>query len=149
VIRRRPLPPGPIVRMPLGRTRGILRTATQLNTKGRLSAMACADLDLPLGRRDSGTRAVRGFQVQVSGRFSTAIGLLIAACLIALAVPSLARAGTAQLQDPDPGGAHLTFTATSGETNHLYLLFAPGGYRVIDLGAAITAGAGCSSVSSS
>jgi Ca2+-binding RTX toxin-like protein len=74
---------------------------------------------------------------------------LIAACLVALAVPSLARAGTAQMEDPDPGGPHLTFTATSGETNHLYLLFAPGGYRLIDLGAAITAGSGCSSVSSS
>jgi Ca2+-binding RTX toxin-like protein len=96
-----------------------------------------------------GTRAVREFQVQASRRFSTAIGLLIAACVIALAVTSLARAGTAQLEDPDPGGPHLTFTATSGETNHLYLLFAPGGYRVIDLGAAITAGSGCSSVSSS
>jgi Ca2+-binding RTX toxin-like protein len=73
----------------------------------------------------------------------------MAACLIALVVPSLARAGTAQIEDPDPGGPRLTFTATSGETNHLYLLFAPGGYRVIDLGAAITAGLGCSSVSSS
>jgi Ca2+-binding RTX toxin-like protein len=87
--------------------------------------------------------------VQASRRFSTALGLLIAACLLALVAPSLARAGTAQIEDPDPGGPHLTFTATSGETNHLYLLFAPGGYRVIDLGAAITAGTGCSSVSSS
>jgi Ca2+-binding RTX toxin-like protein len=105
-----------------------------------------------LGTRDSqgfwvGTRDSQGLQVQASRRFSTALGLLIAACLIALVAPSLARAGTAQIEDPDPGGPHLTFTATSGETNHLYLLFAPGGYRVIDLGAAVTAGSGCSSVS--
>src|SRR6266508_609314 len=135
--------------MPLGRTRGILRTATQVKTKGRLSAMACADLDLPVGKRDIGASRRQGFQLQAPRRFSTALGLLMAACLIALVVPSLARAGTAQIEDPDPGGPHLTFTATSGETNHLYLLFAPGGYRVIDLGAAITAGLGCSSVSSS
>lgn len=87
--------------------------------------------------------------MQASRRFSTATGLLIAACLIALAVPSWARAGTAQIEDPDPGGPHLTFTATSGETNRLLLFFSPGGYRVIDLGAAITAGSGCSAVSSS
>lgn len=72
-----------------------------------------------------------------------------AACLAWLLVPSLAFAGTAQLDDPADGGPHLTFTAASGETNRLLLLFAPGGYRVIDFGAAITAGPGCSAVSSS
>jgi Ca2+-binding RTX toxin-like protein len=74
---------------------------------------------------------------------------LIAACLLALAAPSLARAGTAQIEDPDPGGPHLTFTAGSGEANHLLLLLGFGGYRVVDLGAAITAGPGCAAVSSS
>jgi Ca2+-binding RTX toxin-like protein len=96
-----------------------------------------------------GTRAVRGFQVQTSRRYSTAIGVLIAACLVALAVPLLARAGTAQIVDPDPGGPHLTFTAGSGETNHLLLLLGFGGYRVVDLGAAITPGPGCTAVTSS
>jgi Ca2+-binding RTX toxin-like protein len=61
----------------------------------------------------------------------------------------LASAGTAQIADPDPGAPHLTFTASSGEANRLLLLFAPGGYRVIDLGEAITAGPGCSTLSSS
>jgi Ca2+-binding RTX toxin-like protein len=73
----------------------------------------------------------------------------VAACLAWLLVPSIAFAGTAQLDDPADGGPHLTFTAASGETNRLLLLFAPGGYRVIDFGAAITAGPGCSAVSSS
>jgi Ca2+-binding RTX toxin-like protein len=59
------------------------------------------------------------------------------------------RARTAQIEDPDPGEPHLTFTASSGEANRLLLFFAPGGYRVIDLGEAITAGPGCSAVSSS
>jgi Ca2+-binding RTX toxin-like protein len=80
---------------------------------------------------------------------STAIALIIVACLITLVAPMLARAGTAQIDNSDPGRPHLTFTATSGETNRLYLLFAPSGYRLIDLGAAITAGSGCSSLSSS
>jgi len=96
-----------------------------------------------------GTRAVRGFQMQASRRFSSAIGLSIIACLIALVAPSLARAGTAQIEDPDPGGPHLTFTAGSGEANHLLLLLGFGGYRVVDLGAAITAGPGCAAVNSS
>jgi Ca2+-binding RTX toxin-like protein len=87
--------------------------------------------------------------VQASRRFSTGLGLSIAACFIALVAPSLARAGTAQLQDPDPGGPHLTFTAASGEANHLLLLLGSGGYRVVDLGAAITAGPGCAAVNSS
>jgi Ca2+-binding RTX toxin-like protein len=88
------------------------------------------------------------FQVQASRR-STATGLSIIACLIALVAPSLARAGTAQIQDPDPGGPALTFTAASGEANHLVLLLGFGGYRVVDLGAAITAGPGCAAVNSS
>jgi Ca2+-binding RTX toxin-like protein len=87
--------------------------------------------------------------VQASRRFSNAIGLLIAACLVALFAPSLARAGTAEIEDPDPGGPHLTFTAVSGEANHLLLLLGFGGYRVVDLGAAITAGPGCDAVNSS
>jgi Ca2+-binding RTX toxin-like protein len=96
-----------------------------------------------------GTRDSQGFQVQASRRFSTALGLLVAACLIALVAPSLARAATAQIEDPDPGGPHLTFTAASGEANHLLLLLGSGGYRVVDLGAAITAGPGCVAVNSS
>ena len=96
-----------------------------------------------------GTRDSQGFQVQESRRFSSALELLIAACLIALVAPSLARAGSAQLQEATPGGPHLTFTATSGEANHVLLLFGFGGYRVVDLGAAITAGPGCAPVNSS
>ena len=110
---------------------------------------ACADLDLPVGRRDIGDSRRQGFHVQASRRFSTALGLLIAAWLIALVAPSLARAGTAEIEDPDPGGPHLTFTAASGEANHLLLLLGLGGYRVVDLGAAITAGPGCTAVNSS
>jgi hypothetical protein len=87
--------------------------------------------------------------VQASRRFSTALGLSIVACLIALVAPSSAGAGTARLEDPDPGSPHLTFTATSGEANHLLLLLGSGGYRVVDLGAAITAGPGCAAVNSS
>lgn len=106
-----------------------------------------------MGTRDSqgfwvGNRDSQGFQGQSSRRLSTAFGLLIAACLIALVAPSLARAGTAQLDDPNPGGPHLTFSAASGETNHLLLLLGFGGYRVIDSGAAITAGPGCTAVNS-
>lgn len=97
-----------------------------------------------MGNRDS-----QGFQVQSSRRLSTALGLLIAACLIVLGAPSLARAGTAQIEDPDPGGPHLTFTAGSGEANRLLLLLGSGGYRVVDLGAAITAGPGCAAVNPS
>jgi Ca2+-binding RTX toxin-like protein len=61
----------------------------------------------------------------------------------------LARAGTAEIVDPNPGGPHLTFTAGSGEANHLLLLLGLGGYRVVDLGAPITAGPGCTAVNSS
>jgi hypothetical protein len=96
-----------------------------------------------------GTRDRQGFHVQASRRSSTALGLLIAACLIVLGAPSLARAGTAQIEDPDPGGPHLTFTAASGEANHLLLLLGFGGYRIVDLGTAITAGPGCTAVNSS
>ena len=96
-----------------------------------------------------GPRWRGGSQVQASRRYSTSTGLSIIACLIALVVPSLARAGTAQIEDPDPGGPHLTFTAASGEANHLLLLPGFGGYRVVDLGAAITAGPGCATVNSS
>jgi Ca2+-binding RTX toxin-like protein len=87
--------------------------------------------------------------VQASRRYSTATGLSIVACVIALVAPSLASAGTAQIEDPDPGGPHLTFTAASGEANHVLLLLGFGGYRVVDLGAAITAGPGCAAVNSS
>jgi hypothetical protein len=76
-------------------------------------------------------------------------GACMLAFLVVSVVPSSAKAGTAQLVDPDPGPPHLTFTAAGGETNHFYLLPAPGGYRLIDLGATITAGTGCSSMSSS
>jgi Ca2+-binding RTX toxin-like protein len=96
-----------------------------------------------------GPRWRGGSQVQASRRYSTATGLSIIACLIALVAPSLASAGTAQIEDPDPGGPHLTFTAGSGEANHLLLLLGFGGYRVVDLGAAITPGLGCTAVNSS
>jgi Ca2+-binding RTX toxin-like protein len=41
------------------------------------------------------------------------------------------------------------FVVASGEANHLLLLLGLGGYRVVDLGAAITAGPGCTAVNSS
>jgi Ca2+-binding RTX toxin-like protein len=82
-------------------------------------------------------------------RVSTAVAVCIATCVLSLFVPTLARAGTVQLDDPDPGEPHLTFTAAGGEGNHVLLFFAPAGYRVVDLGAAITAGPGCSAASSS
>jgi Ca2+-binding RTX toxin-like protein len=78
-----------------------------------------------------------------------AVACMLIAFLFGSLVTSLAKAGTAQVVDPDPGSPHLTFTAAAGETNHLYLLRAPGGFRLIDLGATITAGTGCSSMSSS
>lgn len=73
----------------------------------------------------------------------------VAACVAWLLVPSVAFAGTAQLDDPADGPPHFTFTAASGEANRLLFFLAHGGYRVVDLGAAITAGPGCSAVSSS
>jgi Ca2+-binding RTX toxin-like protein len=96
-----------------------------------------------------GPRWRGGSQVQASRPYSAATGLSIIACLIALVAPSLARAGTAEIVDPNPGGPHLTFTAGSGEANHLLLLLGLGGYRVVDLGAPITAGPGCTAVNSS
>jgi Ca2+-binding RTX toxin-like protein len=70
------------------------------------------------------------------------------ACLVALVGPSLARAGTAQLDNPDPGAPHLTFTGAGGEANHVLVMNAFDGYRLIDHGAAIAAGPGCSIVNS-
>jgi Ca2+-binding RTX toxin-like protein len=86
--------------------------------------------------------------VRESDRLSNSVAITVAACVLILAVPSLAKAGTVQL-DLDPGGPHVTFTAAGGETNHLLLFLAPGGYRVVDLGVAITPGTGCSAMSSS
>jgi Ca2+-binding RTX toxin-like protein len=87
-------------------------------------------------------------QIQAS-RVSSAIGVLTVACFLVLVAPSFAKAGTAQIVDPDPGPPHLTFTAASGEANRLLLFFAFEGYRVVDTGAAITAGPGCTQVTTS
>jgi Ca2+-binding RTX toxin-like protein len=68
---------------------------------------------------------------------------LAAACFVVLVWPSLGRASTAAMTD----GA-LTYSAAPGEANHLFIFQGPSGYRVLDSGATITPGAGCSAVSS-
>jgi Ca2+-binding RTX toxin-like protein len=52
-----------------------------------------------------------------------------------------ARAGTV-----GSDGTTLTFTAGAGEANHLLVLQTPEGFRIVDNGAALTAGSGCASV---
>jgi Ca2+-binding RTX toxin-like protein len=101
------------------------------------------------GRADSGVAEGQGVSLRTPHRISTAFAVSIAIVLVSLVAPSLAAAGTARLDDPDPGAPHLTFTAANGEANRLVVFFAPGGYRVIDLGEGITAGSGCAAVSSS
>jgi Ca2+-binding RTX toxin-like protein len=98
------------------------------------------------GKKIVGRRQVSQMQ---GSRVSSAIGVLAVACFLVLVAPSFAKAGTAQIVDPDPGPPHLTFTAASGEANRVLLLFGFGGYRLVDTGAPITAGTGCTQVNSS
>lgn len=63
--------------------------------------------------------------------------------LATLAAPSLAFGSTASMSD----GA-LTYAAAAGEANHVIIVEAGGSYRVVDTGATITPGTGCSAVSS-
>ena len=70
--------------------------------------------------------------------------LLVAAALGALIWAGAAQAGTFALTGED-----LTYVAPSGETNRVFLIREEKpvpGFRLIDTGAAVTAGAGCSSV---
>ena len=75
-------------------------------------------------------------------RWSTQVLFLAAACLAWFIAAPAAGAGTVQSDD-----AHLSFTAGAGEANHLLIVQVPAGYRVVDLGAAVTPGTGCSAVS--
>ena len=71
-------------------------------------------------------------------------GLLIAAALGALGWAGAAQAGTFALTGED-----LSYVAPSGEPNRVFLIQEEKplrGFRLIDTGAAVTAGAGCSSV---
>ncbi len=70
--------------------------------------------------------------------------LLIVAALCGLAWVGAAQAGTFALT-----GDELSYVAPSGETNRVFLIHEEKpvrGFRLIDTGAAVTAGAGCSSV---
>jgi Ca2+-binding RTX toxin-like protein len=70
--------------------------------------------------------------------------LFIAAALGALTWAGAAQAGTFALT-----GADLSYVAPSGETNRVFLIHEEKpvrGFRLIDAGAPVTAGAGCSSV---
>jgi hypothetical protein len=79
--------------------------------------------------------------------WSTAV-VSVVACVVGLTAPSVATAAIAQL-DANPSAPRLTVTASGGETNRVLVVATPGGYRVIDLGAALTSGSGCVAVSAS
>jgi len=67
-------------------------------------------------------------------------GLALAALvLLALCGAGVAHAGTVTLS-----GDTLSFAADPGETNRVFVVHDPAGMHVIDTGAAVTAGAGCS-----
>ncbi len=63
---------------------------------------------------------------------------VVALAFLCLSAPALA--GTAR---SDTGGDLFVFTAAAGEANHLLVLATSDGYRVVDQGAALTAGPGC------
>jgi Ca2+-binding RTX toxin-like protein len=73
-------------------------------------------------------------------RRSACIGLL--AALLSLLVPSLASAATAWVE-----GSTVRYEAAAGETNVLAISETPGGVRLIDTGAVIVPGAGCTVIS--
>jgi Ca2+-binding RTX toxin-like protein len=76
-----------------------------------------------------------------SVRLAARCAVLALGALVALIGSSLGVAGTVQAAAPD-----LTFTATAGEANHLVVTRDATGVRLVDTGAAVTAGAGCTSV---
>ena len=75
-------------------------------------------------------------------RLSTPSRLLVlpvaALAFLCLSAPALAGTATSST-----GGDLFVFTAAPGEANHLLVLATVDGYRVVDQGAALTAGAGC------
>jgi Ca2+-binding RTX toxin-like protein len=75
-------------------------------------------------------------------RWTAQVLFLAAACLAWFVAAPAAGAGTVQSEE-----AHLSFTAGAGEANHLFIVQGPDGYRVLDLGAAVTPGLGCTAVS--
>jgi Ca2+-binding RTX toxin-like protein len=78
----------------------------------------------------------------VGSRGAPARKVVLVACVLSFVAAPAAGAGTIQSD-----GTHVGFTAGVGEANHLLILQAPDGYRAVDLGAALTPGAGCSAVS--
>jgi Ca2+-binding RTX toxin-like protein len=79
----------------------------------------------------------------VSGaRWVARMLLAAAACLAWFVAAPAASAGTVQSNDN-----YLGFTAGAGEANHLFIFPGRGGFRVVDLGAPVTPGPGCSAVS--
>jgi Ca2+-binding RTX toxin-like protein len=74
-------------------------------------------------------------------RLAARCAVLALAGLVALIVPSLAAAGTVQL-----AASEVTFTAAAGEANHLVVSREASGVRLVDTGAALTAGPGCTPV---
>jgi Ca2+-binding RTX toxin-like protein len=66
-----------------------------------------------------------------------------AAAVAALAFPSSSLAGTASVA----GGQIVVYVAAAGETNRVTVAEDPLGMRIVDLGAPVVAGAGCTAVS--
>jgi len=66
-----------------------------------------------------------------------------------LALITLGTAGVAQAGTLSFAGGVVTYEASPGETNHVFLISDSGGVVAIDLGAAVTAGTGCASVNAS
>jgi hemolysin type calcium-binding protein len=73
--------------------------------------------------------------------------LFLAAATAVLSVAALAA--TAQAASVSKSGSTLTYTAASGETNHLVLSLANGVYTADDSGATISVGSGCTAVNAS
>ena len=69
-------------------------------------------------------------------RSSVVLGIV----LVALGWSSLAMASTASMSEDD-----LTYAAAAGETNHALIFRSLNEFRIVDSGATITAGAGCTS----
>jgi Ca2+-binding RTX toxin-like protein len=80
-----------------------------------------------------------------SGR-TRSVFLAVAAAILGPAYPAHAATVTATLNEPNLS-FDLTYSAAPGETNRLFIIQGLN-FHVIDRGANITAGAGCSSVSS-
>ena len=67
--------------------------------------------------------------------------MVVLAGVVSLIAPAFARAGTVQL-----AASALTFSAAGGEANHLLIFRVTSGIRIVDTGAALTVGSGCTSV---